>query len=99
LCRTCRQLETQAQEARLQKLSLILAPGACYSWTIRGALRTATINPAVLLGKEQEIGSVEAGFFADIIAVKGNPLQDISLVKQVVFVMKEGVVIKAPSLK
>lgn len=61
------------------------------------ALRTATVNAALLLGKEMELGSVEAGFLADIIAVKGNPLQDIALIKQVVFVMKEGVIYKQPS--
>jgi imidazolonepropionase-like amidohydrolase len=60
------------------------------------ALRTATIHAAILLGKQEELGSVEAGFLADIIAVKGNLLQDISLIRQVVFVMKEGVICKQP---
>lgn len=54
------------------------------------ALQAASINAAKLLKKEQDIGSIEEGKFADIIAVKGNPLQDISLLENVAFVMKGG---------
>jgi imidazolonepropionase-like amidohydrolase len=49
-------------------------------------------NGAKLLGWENEIGALRAGYFADIVAVPGNPLEDISVVGQVSFVMKGGVV-------
>lgn len=56
------------------------------------ALQAASINAAMLLNKEADIGSIQVGRYADIIAVKGNPLDDISLMENVDFVMKEGVV-------
>jgi imidazolonepropionase-like amidohydrolase len=56
-------------------------------------LRAATINPADLIGNNS-IGAVEVGRFADIIAVKGNPVADISVLEGVVFVMKDGRVYK-----
>jgi imidazolonepropionase-like amidohydrolase len=49
-----------------------------------------------LLGHDKDFGSVTAGKFADIVAVSGNPLDDISLMTKVSFVMKEGVVYKGP---
>ena len=52
-------------------------------------LRAATLNPADLMGNNS-IGALEAGRFADIIAVKGNPLTDIGVLETVVFVMKNG---------
>ena len=58
------------------------------------ALQAATVNAAQLLKHDQELGSVTAGKLADVVAVPGNPLDDISLMKQVSFVMKEGVVYK-----
>jgi imidazolonepropionase-like amidohydrolase len=60
------------------------------------AIRTATVNAAELLGIDNRLGSLEKGFIADIIAVKGNPLQDITLLQNVSFVMKEGKVFKRP---
>lgn len=63
------------------------------------AIRTATINAAELLGIDNKLGSVEKGFIADIIAVKGNPLDDITLLQKVAFVMKEGKIYKRPSDK
>jgi len=47
-----------------------------------------------LLEKEKELGSLQIGKIADIIAVKGNPLSDISILENVVFVMKDGTIYK-----
>jgi imidazolonepropionase-like amidohydrolase len=58
------------------------------------AIKTATINAAELLGIDNKLGSIEKGFLADIIAVKGNPLEDITLLQKVAFVMKEGKIYK-----
>jgi imidazolonepropionase-like amidohydrolase len=49
-------------------------------------------NGAKLLGWEKEIGALKAGYFADVVAVPGNPLEDISVLGRVSFVMKGGVV-------
>jgi imidazolonepropionase-like amidohydrolase len=59
------------------------------------ALQAASINAATLLKKSDDIGSLQTGAFADIIAVKGNPLDDISLLENVGFVMKNGHVVKS----
>jgi imidazolonepropionase-like amidohydrolase len=56
-------------------------------------IRAATSNAAELLGRD-DIGSLEAGRFADMIAVSGNPLSDASTLEHVTFVMKGGVVIR-----
>lgn len=58
------------------------------------ALQSATINGAKLLKMENQLGQIKTGFFADIIAVEGNPLDDISLLENVSFVMKNGTVYK-----
>lgn len=58
------------------------------------AIKTATVNAATLLGKENLLGTIEKNKLADLVAVKGNPLQDISLLKNVQFVMKNGSVYK-----
>ncbi len=58
------------------------------------ALRTATVNAAELLGKEKELGAVAPGYFADLLAVDGDPLADINVVlNQVKWVMKGGEVV------
>ena len=57
-------------------------------------LQMATVNAAELLGHQDEIGSVTPGKYADIVAVPGNPLDDISVMGKVNFVMKAGVVYK-----
>jgi imidazolonepropionase-like amidohydrolase len=59
-------------------------------------LQSATTNAAKLLRMDKDVGSVAAGKYADIIAVPGNPLDDISLMSRVGFVMKGGVVYKQP---
>lgn len=58
------------------------------------ALEAATRNASQLLKRDKDIGSVSPGKFADVVAVPANPLDNISVMKQVSFVMKEGVVYK-----
>ena len=58
------------------------------------AIRIATVNTADHLGLGDETGRLEPGMKADIIAVSGNPLDDITLLQEVMFVMKNGVVFK-----
>ncbi len=65
-----------------------------FGMTPMQALQAASINAATLLKKEQDIGSIQTGRYADIIAVKGNPLEDITLLETVPFVMKGGEVYK-----
>jgi imidazolonepropionase-like amidohydrolase len=58
------------------------------------ALRSAMIHAATLLGEKENLGSIEKGKLADIIAVNGDPIKDIKVMKDVVFVMKDGKVYK-----
>ncbi|MYN44553.1 amidohydrolase family protein [Pseudoduganella sp. FT93W] len=58
------------------------------------AIRTATVNASELLGWTDRVGSIEAGKFADIIAVDGDPLKDVSTLERVQWVMKGGAVVK-----
>jgi imidazolonepropionase-like amidohydrolase len=58
------------------------------------ALQTGTLNAADLMGWSDKVGALEVGKWADIIAVKGDPLRDIKLLQHVSFVMKSGVVYK-----
>ena len=60
------------------------------------ALRAGLRNGAKLLGWPDEIGALKPGYFADIIAVPGNPLDDISTLTRVVFVMKGGTLYRKP---
>jgi imidazolonepropionase-like amidohydrolase len=57
-------------------------------------LQADLINGAKLLGWDGQIGALEAGYLADVIAVAGDPLQDISVLQNVSFVMKGGVIYK-----
>ncbi|HWE87598.1 MAG TPA: amidohydrolase family protein [Terracidiphilus sp.] len=63
-----------------------------YGMTPAAVLKADMINGAKLLGWEGKIGELKPGFFADVVAVKGNPLENISAVTRVSFVMKGGVV-------
>ena len=60
------------------------------------AIRAATVNAAELMGWEDKVGAVESGHYADVIAVDGDPLADITQLQHVTFVMKGGVVAKGP---
>lgn len=79
--------ENQAQE---------LAYMVRYGMTPMQAIRSATTVAARLLDQEQNLGAVAEGRFADLIAVAGDPLADITELQRVVWVMKGGVVYKGP---
>jgi imidazolonepropionase-like amidohydrolase len=76
---------TQAREMELM-VKYGMAPAA--------VLQADMLNGAKVLGWEKQIGALKAGYFADVIAVQGNPLEDIGAVKNVTFVMKGGVTYK-----
>jgi imidazolonepropionase-like amidohydrolase len=65
-----------------------------YGMTPMQAIQSATSSAADLLGKSNLLGSLQPGKYADIIAVSGNPLEDIRLLENVKFVMKEGKIYK-----
>ena len=60
------------------------------------AIRMGTIDAATLLREQDRIGSLAPGKLADVVAVPGDPLADISVLTRVGFVMKDGVVYKTP---
>ena len=62
------------------------------------ALRTATLNSALLLGLDQDLGSLEAGKIADLVILNSNPLDDIHYTTDIAFVMKDGVLRNAQNL-
>jgi imidazolonepropionase-like amidohydrolase len=61
------------------------------------AIQAATIRAADLLGQADKLGAVEPGHYADLIAVKGDPLTDVTVLESVVFVMKGGQVVRNDS--
>jgi imidazolonepropionase-like amidohydrolase len=63
------------------------------------ALRSATIEPAKMLDADDKIGSLEAGKYADIVAVRGDPARDIGALRNISFVMKGGKVYRNIPLK
>ncbi len=65
-----------------------------YGMTPMQAIRSATVTASQLLGWSDRVGSIEPGKFADIVAVSGDPLQDISQLEHIQFVMKDGVIYK-----
>ncbi|MEZ5681522.1 MAG: amidohydrolase family protein [Erythrobacter sp.] len=58
------------------------------------AIRAATLSAATVVGHEDEIGSIAPGKFADMIAVEGNPLTDVTVLEKVAHVMKGGALVK-----
>ena len=60
------------------------------------AIQSATVEAAKLLGEYEQLGSLAEGKVADIIAVNGNPVEDITILEEVDFVMKSGRVYKSP---
>jgi imidazolonepropionase-like amidohydrolase len=60
------------------------------------AIQSATMTSAELLGLKDKLGSIKPGKYADIIAVEGNPLDDVRILKHVQFVMKDGKIYKSP---
>ena len=58
------------------------------------AIRSATLNAAMLLRQEQDLGAVAPGRLADLVAVHGDPIRNIALMKEVAFVMKDGIIYK-----
>jgi len=62
-----------------------------------GALQAATINAAIMLDKDKDVGTIEPGRYADIVAVQGDPLSDITVMEHVAFVMQGGRLIKDPA--
>ena len=79
-------------EASLGNLNAYLDDG----FTPAQVVRWATLNAAELLGMDKDIGSVEKGKLADLVAVGGDPLKDGMLLLRVQFVMKGGEVVRAP---
>jgi len=65
-----------------------------WGMTPADAIRSATVTASELLGMQNQIGSIEVGKLADIVAVPGDPLKDITLLQKVDFVMKGGMVYK-----
>ena len=68
-----------------------------YGMTPQQAIRSATTTAAELLGWSDKMGTVEAGKWADLVAVSGDPLKDITELQRVKFVMKSGAVFKRES--
>jgi imidazolonepropionase-like amidohydrolase len=62
-------------------------------------IRTGTVNAADLMGWSDKVGSIAPGKWADLIAVEGDPLKDVTVLQHVQFVMKSGVVYKDQTVK
>ena len=62
------------------------------------AIRSATTNAADLLGWQDKVGALKPGYFADMVAVSGDPLTDVSVLEHVGFVMKGGRVVRGATL-
>src|SRR5262249_62175271 len=62
--------------------------------TPQQSIHCTTMNPAKLLRQEQNLGSLDAGKYADIVACRANPLDDIEEITRIAFVMKGGIIYK-----
>jgi len=82
--------DTEDQGANVREVVALTTAG----FTNLESIHAATVAGAELLGWEDRVGSIEAGKFADIIAISGNPLADIKQLEHVSFVMKGGIVVK-----
>jgi imidazolonepropionase-like amidohydrolase len=67
-----------------------------YGMTPMQAIQAATSSAAELLGRSNEMGSIKPGKYADLIAVSGDPLQNVKLLENVQFVMKDGKIYEQP---
>jgi imidazolonepropionase-like amidohydrolase len=67
-----------------------------FGMTPSQAIRSATATAAELLGMKASLGTIEAGKLADIVAVPGDPLSDVSMMEKVDFVMMGGAVVRRP---
>ncbi len=65
-----------------------------FGMTPMQAIQASTINSAALLQQDKSLGQITAGYMADMIAVDGDPLKDITLLEHVTFIMKDGVIYK-----
>jgi len=79
-------------ESQARELSYMVR----YGMTPMQAIQSATSVAAALLDQQQNLGALEAGRFADVIAVAGDPLRDIAELERVRFVMKGGEIVKQP---
>jgi imidazolonepropionase-like amidohydrolase len=61
------------------------------------AIQAATVNAAEALGRSADVGAIAVGRYGDLIAVAGDPLADVKLLRSIPFVMKGGEVVKAPA--
>ena len=65
-----------------------------YGMTPMQAIQSATIRAAELLGKQNVLGAIAAGRFADLVAVKENPLANITALEHIALVMKDGKIVR-----
>jgi imidazolonepropionase-like amidohydrolase len=63
------------------------------------AIRAATLNGATVMGLERELGTLEVGKLADIVAVPGDPSKEISVMSKMQFVMRDGVTYMQPNMQ
>jgi imidazolonepropionase-like amidohydrolase len=67
-----------------------------YGMAPLAAIQAGTVSGAKLLGWEGQLGVLKAGYLADIVAVSGNPLEDVASLQKVSFVMKGGAIYRRP---
>ena len=64
-----------------------------YGMSVGQALRAATVIAAEALDRAQDLGQIDDGFLADLVAVSGNPLESVSMLRRTVVVIKDGQVV------